>query len=39
MYSRMTIVNNSNLKVAKRIDLKCSHHTHTHKVLYKGIES
>ena len=33
MYSMVTLVSNNNiiyLKAAKRIDLKCSHHTHTH---------
>lgn len=35
MYNLMTIVNNNvlrYLKFAKRVDLKCSHHTYTQKV-------
>ena len=36
MFSIVTVVNSTaiNLKVTKRVDLKCSHHTHTHKCSY-----
>ena len=33
MYSVVIIVNNINFKGAKRLDLNCSHHTHTKKTI------